>query len=65
MKRRNAILTLGSIGAASAIPNTLQANVSVKQKATFTFCLNTSTISGQKPGILNILILPQKRDMMV
>ena len=60
MKRRNAILTLGSIGAASAIPNTLQANVLVKKKATFTFCLNTSTISGQKPGILKYIDIAAK-----
>ena len=60
MKRRNAILTLGSIGAVSAIPNILQANVSVKKKATFTFCLNTSTISGQKLGILKYIDIAAK-----
>jgi 2-keto-myo-inositol isomerase len=60
MKRRNAILTLGSIGAGSAIPNSLQANVLVKKKATFTFCLNTSTISGQKLGILKYIDIAAK-----
>ncbi len=60
MKRRNAILTLGSISAASALPNVLQANISVKKKEIFTFCLNTSTISGQKPGILTYIDIASK-----
>jgi len=60
MKRRNAILTLGSIGAASAIPNTLQANVLVKKSPAFTYCLNTSTISGQKPGITKYIDIAAK-----
>lgn len=60
MKRRNAILTLGSISAASALPNALQANISVKKKKNFTFCLNTSTISGQKSGILTYIDIASK-----
>jgi len=60
MKRRNAILTLGSISAASALPDVLQANISVKKKEIFTFCLNTSTISGQKPGILTYIDIASK-----
>jgi sugar phosphate isomerase/epimerase len=60
MKRRNAILTLGSISAASALPDVLQANISVKKKKIFTFCLNTSTISGQKPGILTYIDIASK-----
>lgn len=52
MKRRNAILAIGALGASSAIPNNVQANVLVKKRPAFTYCLNTSTISGQKLGII-------------
>lgn len=52
MKRRNAILAIGALGASAAIPNNVQANVLVKKRPAFTYCLNTSTISGQKLGII-------------
>ena len=52
MKRRNAILAIGTIGGSTAISNELQANILVKKRPPFTYCLNTSTISGQKQGIV-------------
>jgi sugar phosphate isomerase/epimerase len=60
MKRRNAILAMGAIGASAAIPNNLQANVLVKKRPAFTYCLNTSTISGQKPGIIKYIDIAAK-----
>lgn len=60
MKRRNAILTMGAIGASAAIPNNLQANVLVKKRPAFTYCLNTSTISGQKLGIIKYIDIAAK-----
>ncbi|MEY3322219.1 MAG: hypothetical protein RLZZ417_1802 [Bacteroidota bacterium] len=60
MKRRNAIMAMGAIGASVAIPNNLQANVLVKKRPTYTYCLNTSTISGQKPGIIKYIEITAK-----
>ncbi len=60
MKRRNAILAIGTIGASTAISNELQANILVKKRPPFTYCLNTSTISGQKQGIVKYIEITAK-----
>jgi len=51
LNRRNILKTLGAASMASALPLDLRANT-VPKKTKFRFCLNTSTISGQKLGIV-------------
>jgi sugar phosphate isomerase/epimerase len=42
------------------LPNVFGANITPKKRTSFTFCLNTSTISGQKPGILKYIDIASK-----
>lgn len=51
LNRRNILKTLGAAGLAAVVPVDLPASTSLK-KTKFRFCLNTSTISGQKLGIV-------------
>jgi sugar phosphate isomerase/epimerase len=51
MNRRNVFKTLGAAGMATVLPLDLMTGTSQK-KTKFRFCLNTSTISGQKLGIV-------------
>lgn len=49
--RREALAVIGATGAAALMP-TKALSASKKKKSSFRYCLNTSTISGQKPGIV-------------
>lgn len=51
LNRRNILKTLGAASVAATLPLDLLANPAPK-KTKFRFCLNTSTISGQKLGIV-------------
>lgn len=51
LNRRNILKTLGAASVATVLPLDLMASTALK-KTKFRFCLNTSTISGQKLGIL-------------
>jgi sugar phosphate isomerase/epimerase len=57
MKRRNALRTLGAVGAAVTMPIHQKGKDLWKKRTVFTYCLNTSTISGQKPGIVTYIDL--------
>ena len=51
MNRRQLIKTLGVVSASSVLPLTGISKPLRKQDTNFKYCLNTSTISGNKPGI--------------
>lgn len=52
--RRNVIKTIGITAGAFLAPNFLKASTDLKETQ-FSFCLNTSTIMGQKPGLKGYL----------
>jgi 2-keto-myo-inositol isomerase len=54
ISRRNAIKSLGLGAGALFTSNSVQA-VPLQQSSQFSYCLNTSTIMGQKPGLLGYL----------
>lgn len=54
MNRRHLLQTLGTAGIAAMLPAELLA-IAAPKKTQFRFCLNTSTISGQKPGLLKYI----------
>lgn len=54
LTRRNLFKTAGLATAAALIPN-VGFPESAKKDTTFSFCLNTSTISGQSPGLLKYI----------
>lgn len=57
--RRNVIKTIGISAGAFLAPEMLHASSGVKETQ-FSFCLNTSTISGQKPGLKGYLDIAAK-----
>lgn len=57
--RRNVIKTIGISAGAFLAPEMLHASPEVKETQ-FSFCLNTSTISGQKPGLKGYLDIAAK-----
>jgi sugar phosphate isomerase/epimerase len=57
--RRNAIKTIGLSAGAFLAPEVLHASSEVKETQ-FSFCLNTSTIMGQKPGLKGYLDVAAK-----
>ncbi len=57
--RRNAIKTIGLSAGAFLAPEILHASSDVKEDQ-FSFCLNTSTIMGQKPGLKGYLDIAAK-----
>ena len=56
--RRNALKALGISPALLLAPSFSQAKTN--EKSAFTYCLNTSTIRGQNPGILNYIEIASK-----
>jgi len=52
LNRRELLKLIGVAGLASVLPVTTTTATPVQNKGSFRFCLNTSTISGQKPGLL-------------
>jgi sugar phosphate isomerase/epimerase len=52
LKRRELLKLAGIAGLAGILPVTFANNIPLQKKGPFRFCLNTSTISGQKPGLL-------------
>lgn len=58
LSRRNMIKSIG-IGAGAMMTNSLQGQTTPKASP-FSFCLNTSTISGQKPGLKAYLDIAAK-----
>lgn len=57
--RRNVLKTIGISAGAFFAPDMLQA-ASEKRETQFSFCLNTSTIMGQKPGLKGYLDIAAK-----
>lgn len=55
LSRRNLFKFTGSTALGSLLPSFIKANNHPVAKKNFRFCLNTSTISGQKPGLLRSL----------
>jgi sugar phosphate isomerase/epimerase len=60
MSRRQLVKTAGVAAAASIIPQSISSAPKNNEKANFRFSINTSTISGQKPGILKYTDLAAK-----
>jgi sugar phosphate isomerase/epimerase len=58
--RRQLVKTAGVAAAASFIPQSLSSTIVNSEKANFRFCINTSTISGQKPGVLKYIDIAAK-----
>jgi sugar phosphate isomerase/epimerase len=54
LNRRDLLKTLGTAGVAAMVPYEMLA-LSPAKKTHFRLCLNTSTISGQKPGLLKYI----------
>jgi 2-keto-myo-inositol isomerase len=59
ISRRDSLKAL-AIGGAAAILPTASADAASKKKSQFSFCLNTSTIQGQKPGLKGYLDIAAK-----
>jgi sugar phosphate isomerase/epimerase len=57
--RRQLVKTAGAAAALSFIPKSIS-NVMENKKANFRFSINTSTISGQKPGVLKYIDIASK-----
>ncbi len=57
--RRESLKFLALGGAAAILPTTI-ADAAPKKKVQFSFCLNTSTIQGQKPGLKGYLDIAAK-----
>jgi 2-keto-myo-inositol isomerase len=57
--RRKTIALLSSISAGLLLPHTAKSNKMTEQSS-FRYCLNTSTISGQNPGILKYIEIASK-----
>ena len=55
ISRRKAITALGLGSAAMALPLSSFARQESPTPSTFRYCLNTSTISGQNPGLLKYI----------
>ncbi|MCR9017157.1 sugar phosphate isomerase/epimerase family protein [Aquiflexum gelatinilyticum] len=58
--RRTALKTLGLTTGLFATAGILEANQKKKKESQFSFCLNTSTIMGQKPGLIGYLDIAAK-----
>lgn len=58
--RRNAIGALGLTAGLIATGGALEASPKKKKQSQFSFCLNTSTIMGQKPGLIGYLDIAAK-----
>ena len=58
--RRSAIKTLGLTTGLMAATGILEASPKRKKESQFSFCLNTSTIMGQKPGLIGYLDIASK-----
>ena len=58
--RRNAIRALGLTAGLIATGGALEASPKKKKQSQFSFCLNTSTIMGQKPGLIGYLDIAAK-----
>lgn len=58
--RRSAIKTLGLTTGLMAATGILEASPKRKKASQFSFCLNTSTIMGQKPGLIGYLDIASK-----
>lgn len=58
--RRNAIKTLGLTTGLFATSGILEAAPKRKKESQFSYCLNTSTIMGQKPGLIGYLDIASK-----
>ena len=59
LNRRDLIKLSGAAAAASLLPGIIKAAVT-HSKGPFSFCLNTSTISGQNPGLLHTIEIAAK-----
>lgn len=59
ISRREILKLVGLATVAAIIPDTL-VRAAVPKKGPFRFCLNTSTISGQKPGLLHSIEIAAK-----
>jgi len=59
ISRRNALsaIAMGALGMTHTLP--LRGEV-LKSSSTFRYCLNTSTISGQNPGLLKYIEIAYK-----
>ncbi len=55
LNRRRLLKLTGAAGLTALAPSFIKANPIPHEGGTFRFCLNTSTISGQKPGLLKSL----------
>lgn len=60
ISRRNAIKAFGLTTGMIATAGVLEASPKNKRKSQFSFCLNTSTIMGQKPGLIGYLDIAAK-----
>ncbi len=60
LNRREALKLSALAGAAALLPGSLLNAGPASPKGTFRFCLNTSTISGQKPGLLQYIDIAAK-----
>ncbi|HYG19532.1 MAG TPA: TIM barrel protein, partial [Ohtaekwangia sp.] len=60
MNRRDTIKSLGLVAGAMMLPGVTVAEEKKKAAAKFKFCLNTSTISGQKPGLKKTIEIAAK-----
>ena len=59
ISRRESLKAIAIGGAAAILPTTM-ADAAPKKKGQFSFCLNTSTIQGQKPGLKGYLDIAAK-----
>lgn len=60
MSRRQLVKTAGVAAAASIMPQSISSAAENEGKARFRFSINTSTISGQKPGLIKYIDIAAK-----
>jgi sugar phosphate isomerase/epimerase len=60
ISRRQLIKTAGAVSLAAFMPGIALGKTSDKKQDTFRYCLNTSTIKGQKPGLIKSIEIASK-----